>query len=60
MRTTVHIDHRCTACGACLITCPERALVPGPGRPVVVDERCTSCGACLEVCPAGAITEVGP
>lgn len=54
---TVTIDDRCTACGACLVTCPERALVPDPGRPAVVDRRCTGCGACIEICPRGAISD---
>lgn len=53
----VTIDARCTACGACLATCPEAALVPAPKRPFVVVERCTTCLACVEVCPAGAISE---
>ena len=26
--TTVAVDERCTACGACIATCPERALLP--------------------------------
>lgn len=56
-RTALLIDDRCTACGACLITCPESALLPAPRRPAVVIERCTGCLACIEVCPAGAISE---
>lgn len=55
---TVTVDSRCTACGACLITCPELALRPGPQRPVVVDPLCTDCLACVEVCPADAISLV--
>ena len=55
---TVAIDRCCTGCGACLATCPERALVAAPGRPAVLVDRCTTCLACVEVCPAGAITEV--
>ncbi|HEV2370022.1 MAG TPA: 4Fe-4S dicluster domain-containing protein [Acidimicrobiales bacterium] len=51
------IDARCTACGACLLTCPERALMPGSRRPWLVGARCTDCLACLEICPAGAITQ---
>ncbi|HEV7907813.1 MAG TPA: 4Fe-4S binding protein [Pseudonocardiaceae bacterium] len=50
------ISSACTACGACLLTCPEHALRPAPGRPVVVASRCTSCGECVEICPTDAIT----
>ncbi|MGH3940523.1 MAG: cobalamin biosynthesis protein [Pseudonocardiaceae bacterium] len=50
------ISSACTACGACLLTCPERALRPAPQRPVVMASRCTSCGECVEVCPTDAIT----
>jgi len=57
---TVAIDARCTACGLCLVTCPERALLAAPGRPLVIDGRCTACLACVEVCPRDAITEVRP
>jgi ferredoxin len=50
------ISSVCTACGACLRTCPERALRAAPLRPVVVAPRCTSCGECMEICPTDAIT----
>ena len=56
---TVAVIETCTACGACLVTCPEHALVAAPGRPDVVGERCTGCLACVEVCPRDAIEEVG-
>lgn len=52
----LRISTACTACGACLLTCPEHALRPAPGRPAVVARRCTSCGECVEICPADAIT----
>lgn len=52
----VSVDQSCTACGACLLTCPEAALRPAPGRPAVVATRCTSCGECVEVCPTDAIS----
>ena len=55
-RPRLFITADCTACGACLLTCPERALRPGPGRPVVLD-GCTGCFECIEICPANAITE---
>ena len=49
------ISSACTACGACLRTCPEHALRPAPLRPIVVAARCTSCGECVEICPTDAI-----
>ncbi len=57
--TTVVVDASCTACGACLVTCPEGALVAAPGRPLPVLGRCTACLACVEVCPRDAITLEG-
>lgn len=60
-RRTFVVTGDCTACGACLLTCPERALRVVRGRPplVVLAERCTACAACAEVCPADACWEVG-
>lgn len=55
---TVVIDRRCTACGNCIVTCPERALLRAPRRPFVDDDACTNCLACIEVCPVDAIWEV--
>ena len=56
---TVTISEDCTACGACLITCPTSALVPAARRPRVIDRRCTDCLACIEVCPRDAIAIAG-
>jgi Pyruvate/2-oxoacid:ferredoxin oxidoreductase delta subunit len=55
---TYAVTAACTACGACLLTCPERCLRPAPpgaGAPLVVLDACTACGECTEVCPAEAI-----
>lgn len=56
----------CTACGACLPTCPERCIRVAPrgtGVPLLVlSDVCTACGECAEVCPAEAVVplaEVG-
>ena len=54
---TVRIARNCTACGCCLMTCPERALRPAPNRPLVLDAACTGCGLCIEVCPVDAIQD---
>ena len=53
--TAITIDRRCTACGLCLLTCPEHALVAAPKRPDLLIDRCTGCFDCVEICPAGAI-----
>lgn len=49
----------CTACGACLPTCPERCIRVAPrgvGVPLLVlADACTGCGECTEVCPAEAV-----
>ena len=52
----ISITDRCTACGACLLTCPEQALMPAPFRPVVSAAKCTACGECVEICPRDAIS----
>ena len=56
--TLLVIDGGCTACGACLATCPTTALLPARRRPLVVEHLCTGCLACVEVCPTDAIAEV--
>ncbi|MDX6684444.1 MAG: cobalt-precorrin hydrolase / cobalt-factor methyltransferase / precorrin-3B [Baekduia sp.] len=58
----------CKGCGACLKTCPERALRPAPpgfvaagGPPLLtLVDRCTGCGECLEICPADAFVALTP
>jgi electron transport complex protein RnfB len=55
--TAIVISARCTACGSCIVTCPERALRVAPRRPAIDMGRCTSCLACIEVCPVDAIRE---
>lgn len=58
VRLLVTIDDRCSACGACIVTCPEGALRPAPDLPVLLPARCSGCLACVEVCPTGAISPV--
>jgi electron transport complex protein RnfB len=64
---TVAVTAACRGCGACLLTCEERAFRPaGPARPaepnagplIVLEDRCTGCGDCVEICPADAISMI--
>lgn len=55
---TVTVDGSCTACGVCIVTCPENALSKAPLQPAVMSTRCTDCLACVEVCPTDAIRPV--
>lgn len=61
MSFTVTAD--CTACGACLPTCPTRCIRVAdrdhPAPLVVLAESCIDCGECAEVCPAEAILPTG-
>ena len=52
----------CAGCGACIRTCPEKAIRPAPrdypSPLVVLGDRCTGCAECAEVCPVAACVEV--
>ncbi|MCA1837460.1 MAG: 4Fe-4S dicluster domain-containing protein, partial [Actinobacteria bacterium] len=49
-------------CGACIKTCPEKAIRPAPkNHPsplIVLEDRCSGCAECAEVCPVSACVEV--
>ncbi|HVQ90305.1 MAG TPA: 4Fe-4S binding protein [Mycobacteriales bacterium] len=60
MALSYAITAACTGCGACLRTCPEHAIRPGDGWPLLVlAHRCTGCAECVEVCPADALVQIG-
>jgi dissimilatory sulfite reductase (desulfoviridin) alpha/beta subunit len=45
----------CIACGLCIKTCTDAALVQGEdSKPLFIPERCIYCGDCVKVCPAEA------
>ena len=46
-------NSKCTACGACVETCPVRAI-PKDAPRRTDRELCINCTACIRVCPEGA------
>lgn len=50
-------DSKCTGCGSCYSSCPEKAVVmksDGMGfyYPDINENLCTDCGKCVSACPA--------
>ena len=62
MRSIFTVTDACAGCGACLKTCPEKAIHPAPGDHdaplIVLEDRCSGCAECAEVCPVSACVEV--
>lgn len=49
------ITDECLACGSCLDSCPNEAIVEGDVYSI--NESCAECGLCVDECPTGAIIE---
>jgi len=45
----------CTACGACVESCPAQILALEDGKVTVVGNDCMGCQSCVELCAAAAI-----
>lgn len=62
MRRVFEVTDACVGCGACIKTCPEKAIRPAPrdypSPLLVLEESCTACAECAEVCPVSAIEQV--
>ena len=62
MRRSFVVTDACAGCGACIKTCPEKAIRPAPrdhSSPLVIlEDLCTACAECAEVCPVSACVEV--
>jgi NAD-dependent dihydropyrimidine dehydrogenase PreA subunit len=61
-RTIFAVTDACAGCGACIKTCPEKAIRLAPkdchSPLVVLEDRCTACAECAEVCPVSACIEI--
>ena len=62
MKAVFAVTAACAGCGACIKTCPEKAIRPAPREHpsplVVLEDCCTGCAECAEVCPVAACGEV--
>ena len=54
----VHVvnEAECSACGACVDSCPSEAITMGDVAKID-PELCIDCGACVDACPLGIITQ---
>ena len=51
----MHYRNRCVGCGACALSCPQKAIVMANGAPVINRARCNACGDCTEACLQNAM-----
>lgn len=53
-------DVKCTACGACIESCPYSAIsITHDQKRCIAWELCDQCLACVETCQYGALVQVG-
>ncbi len=56
-RPKANIGSECDGCGACVGSCPVKAISGEQGQRHVVDKaKCIGCGLCLETCPQRTIS----
>ena len=49
-------QNQCVDCGACLVNCPNRAIIRR-GSKVIITDMCCDCGTCVRFCALGAISK---
>ncbi|MCP4115501.1 MAG: 4Fe-4S dicluster domain-containing protein [Desulfobacteraceae bacterium] len=49
-------SENCTGCGACVRTCPTKAIRIKDGKSLLLVDNCIGGGLCINVCPQGCIT----
>ncbi len=58
-RKLMFLDRKCSACGACVSACPNRAIIVTEGKKTILRNQCTACGECASVCPNEAMSISG-
>lgn len=49
------VDELCNACGLCVASCQEKALIMKNNLPLRDTNKCIYCGDCIKVCPVDAM-----
>ncbi len=49
-------DEKCTACEACVESCPSEAIVMAADKAAIEADKCVDCGVCVDECPVEAIS----
>lgn len=52
-------EDKCTACAACVESCPVNAITQGQGELRINHNACIFCGRCVERCALQALTHTG-
>ena len=48
-------DAECTECYACVLRCPDNAIIVMNGKPKIDYGKCKICEACVRACPQGVL-----
>lgn len=48
-------QEQCAACGVCVDSCKQGAIIEEGDKYKIIPEKCTDCGDCAEVCPVSCI-----
>jgi len=53
------IEKRCNKFGACIKTCPQKAIYQDDKKTIIDRSLCNRCMQCIDVCPNGALQQIG-
>ena len=54
MQVAYVINNECIMCDACVLECPENAIIAGDPLYKIDPDLCSDCSDCAEICPTEA------